>query len=66
MRAYSVVVSDGRFPPTFVGSEAEARQFRMELMKSEGLKRKEIEVNLIEIPTTKPELLAWLNKNFGA
>lgn len=59
MRAYSVTHGDNKVH--FLGSEVEARQFRMELMKSEGLKRKEIDVKLVEIPTTKAELLNWLN-----
>lgn len=66
MRAYSVVYKehkDGaeKVHATFIGSEAEAKTFRVELMKVEGLKRKDVEISLVEIPTTKPELLAWLN-----
>jgi hypothetical protein len=49
----------------FLGSEAEARQFRMQLMKDLALKRKDIEVNLVEIPTTKIELIGWLNIQMG-
>lgn len=62
MRAYKVVYDNtSKEVVHFVGSEVEARQFRMELMKELVLKRKEIEVELVEIPTTKAELLAWLN-----
>lgn len=65
MRAYSLVFDtpDGTVVH-FVGSEAEARQFRMSLMKTEGLKRKEVEINMVEIPTGKADLLKWINAEF--
>jgi hypothetical protein len=63
MRAYSVVFTpEGELKNVvFIGSDAEAKTFRGEVMKIYDLKRKDIEINLVEIPTTKPELIAWLN-----
>ena len=62
MRAYKVTYDNtSKEVVHFVGSEVEARQFRMELMKELALKHKDIEVELVEIPTTKTELIGWLN-----
>jgi hypothetical protein len=59
MRAYKISPRD--FPPAFAPSEAEARATRASLMETYGLKRKDILVEPVEIPTTKAELLRWLN-----
>lgn len=52
----------------FVGSAEEARKVRQDMFEVAEPKvlRKEIIVEMVEIPTTKAELLDWLNKNFGA
>jgi len=69
MRAYCVSYTEQREAKGepnvhrvyFVGSEVEARQFRMRLMEENKLKRKEIPIDLVEIPTGKAELLSWIN-----
>jgi hypothetical protein len=60
MRAYCVHTTEPEIV-YFVGSEVEARQFRMRLMEEHKLKRKEITIDLVEIPTGKAELLSWIN-----
>jgi hypothetical protein len=65
MRAYAVTTT-GTDPRTaFAGSEVEARKIRMDWMSGLGLKRKDVEVKLIDIPTTKIELIGWLNLQMG-
>lgn len=53
----------------WAGSEADARKTRVEMFENHGTSkvlRKEITIDAVEIPTKKADLLAWLNKNFGA
>lgn len=46
----------------WAGTQADATHTRMDVMAQDGLKRKEIGIEDIEIPTKKEELLAWLNE----
>lgn len=70
MRAYCVSFNvetkagDRQRKVAFTGSEVEARQMRANWMQVYDLPRKLIEVKLIDIPTTKVELLGWLNLQF--
>lgn len=45
----------------WVGSQADAASFRKELTDA-GAKRADIETAEVDVPTTKAELLAWLNE----
>lgn len=65
MRAHSVFCNKGAVRTAFAGSEAEARRIRTDWMERFDLKRKDIEVKQVDIPTTKVELLGWLNIQFG-
>jgi hypothetical protein len=58
MRAYKVI---SPAITLFVGSEVEARQARMAMMETQSVKRKDTDVQLLDIPTNKVDLLAWLN-----
>ena len=68
MRAYKVNHKDlgTRFAP----SEALARTARQSMFEAGSdiskVARKDITIEMVEIPTGKAELLEWLNKNFGA
>lgn len=46
----------------WAGTQTDATHIRMEVMAQDGLKRKEIGIEDIEVPTKKEELLAWLNE----
>ena len=50
----------------FAASEAEARQTRQMLVDTYGHKKKSISIEPIEIPTTKTELLEFLNHREAA
>ena len=68
MRVYKVTGHVGIPAVTkvrWVGSQADASSFRKELTDT-GAKRKDIETEEVDVPTTKAELLAWLNENVGA
>lgn len=46
-----------------VGSEAEARIVRQQMLDNNGdLKKRDLLIEPMDIPTTKPELLAFVNK----
>ena len=47
----------------YAASHSEAVKIRMDLMAEMGLKRSAIDVAPVEVPTSKPDLLAWLNAN---
>lgn len=65
MRAYCISFNGVRQRKVaFAGSEAGSRQVRVNWMQVYGLPRRLIEVKLIDIPTTKVELLGWLNLQF--
>ena len=58
MQAHIVVSAQST---RFAGSEAEARQLRMAMVEKTGIKKSQITIEGIEIPTNKPDLLAFLN-----
>jgi hypothetical protein len=45
----------------YTGSEAEARQVRVGIMRDYGMKRKEVDITALDIPTSKGDLLVFLN-----
>ena len=47
----------------YAASHNEAVKIRLALMEELGLKRSAIDVSPVEIPSSKPDLLAWLNVN---
>jgi len=61
MRLYRVI-SPKRV--RYAGSEVDARTLRLLAMKEENVKRTSTDVELIEVPTTKAELLDFLNKEY--
>ena len=64
MRAYLVKTS-GVDPVRrkFAGSQSEAAQFKKDIQEAHDLKRTQVGVESIEIPTAKSELIPWINKN---
>jgi len=73
MRAYTVTHSgipqkDGDTKPflKYAGSQSQAADAKRELWdanRDNGIKRSDIEVTEIEIPTHKAGLIDWLNEN---
>ena len=45
----------------YAASHTEAVQIRLALMKELDLLRNAIDISPVEIPSSKPDLLAWLN-----
>ena len=58
MKLYRVSFTD---VAKWVGSQDEATKQRMAFMEAHGLKRKEIHIEQIDVPTSKTELIEWLN-----
>ena len=58
MRLYRII-SPARI--AWAGTEADARKVRAGFIEAQGLKRKDTDVELTEVPTSKPELLKFLN-----
>lgn len=46
---------------TYHGSHQEAVSHRQEIMSETGQKRSAIDLGQVEVPTTKKDLIAWLN-----
>lgn len=61
MRAYRVQDGEGKMI-RFGGSQTEAKQKRDEIIETLGVKKKEVSIEEIEIPTSKTELLEFLNE----
>lgn len=59
MKLYCVSCDKAR---TWVGTQSDASKARTDFMEKYGLKRKEIHIEDVEVPTKKEELLAWLNE----
>lgn len=45
------------------GSEAQAKATRTRLMGELSMKRADFHIEAVDVPTTKVELIEWLNKN---
>ena len=60
MRAYRVSAG-GESTPRFAGSQAEAREKREELMTLLNVKKSAISIKEEEVPTSKTDLLPFLN-----
>jgi len=54
---------DGTIKPQYAGSQSEASQVKKAIQEANGLKRTEVGVEEVDVPTSKAELIAWLNKN---
>lgn len=63
MRAYAVTAQPDGYPTRlrYVGSQDEASKLRQAWMKELGLKLRVISIDTVDIPSTKPDLLAYLN-----
>jgi hypothetical protein len=67
MRAYKVSTEhnndDGGKTPVFryAGTNAEARQTRDAMVNDYGVKKKEVTIEDVDIPTSKAELLDFIN-----
>ena len=64
MRVYQIVINGGTTAlpvRRYAGSEAEARKVRMDLMTEFSMKRSAIEIAPVDIPTSKGDLLVFLN-----
>lgn len=47
----------------WAGTQADAARVRMDVMATQGLKRKEIHIEDVDVPTKKEELIEWLNEH---
>ncbi len=59
MRCYLVKGPDVR---RYAGTMAEARETRENMMETHALKKKEVEIEQVEVPTAKEGLLKVLNE----
>jgi hypothetical protein len=59
MRLYRII---SPLENKWAGSEAEARKVRLEAMQTQNVKRADTDVEQIEVPTTKQELIKFLNE----
>lgn len=63
MKLYRVsFAADAGEVGTWAGTQADASKARTDFMQKYGLKRKEIHIEDVEVPTRKEDLLAWLNE----
>ena len=58
MRLYRII-SPAKI--AWAGTEADARKVRTGFISDQGIKRTDTDVELTEVPTSKPELLKFLN-----
>lgn len=62
MRLYKVSVRGSEtIKPRYIGSQAEAASVRKTLNAIKKIPRDQIDTDEVDVPTTKKELLAWLN-----
>lgn len=66
MRAYHIKIvsgegEEGKTIQAFAGSNAEAIKARRAMMTANDVKLHDVDIEEIEIPTSKPELLAFIN-----
>ena len=64
MKLYRVSFNDGdnKEVAKWAGSQDEATKQRMTFMSEHGIKRKDIHIEPVDVPTTKAELIEWLNE----
>jgi hypothetical protein len=60
-RVSLITEAGGAKTAKWVGSQDEATKQRMALMDAFGLKRKDVHIGQIDVPTTKADLIEWLN-----
>lgn len=64
MKLYKITANQVGAPVAqFVGSQAEASKLRKELVSDLGFKRADISTEEVDVPTSKKELIEWLNRN---
>lgn len=67
MRCYKVVCVDddtGEVKATkYAGTAAESKTIRQAFVDEYGVKKKDVDIEEVDIPTAKPALLAWVNAN---
>lgn len=62
MRAYELSYSvNEQAKRQFAETQKDARDKRRTIMEKESLKIADVTIAQVEIPTKKPELLAWIN-----
>lgn len=64
MKLYTITYTrpgDDKKTARWAGTQADAARVRMDVMTTEGLKRKDIHIEDVDVPTKKEELLEWLN-----
>ena len=59
MRCYQVT---GPGAKRYAATNADARTTRDELVEQLGCKKKDVEIEQVEVPTAKPELLEFINE----
>ncbi len=65
MRAYKIsAVGDGK-PLGFGGSQAHAREVRDQVMARKELRKKDLQIEEVEVPTGKTDLLEFINGLLG-
>lgn len=63
MKLYRVSFDDGNKEVTkWVGSQDEATKQRMAFMDEHSIKRKDVHIEQVNVPTAKTELIEWLNE----
>jgi hypothetical protein len=64
MRAYQVTAKDGDkvLGTRFAGTQADSRSTRDNLMEQFDVKKSAVEIEEVEIPMAKPDLLGWINE----
>lgn len=69
MRAYKVVLkqgveaAEGHTRVVWAGTQADARGARQNLMDAHDVKRSQVDLEEVDVPTDKAGLLAFLNEN---
>jgi hypothetical protein len=68
MRAYIVkplkdADPEGKIKRQFAGSQGDASAVKKTMLEANNLKRTQVGVSEVEVPTNKVDLIAWLNKN---
>lgn len=59
MRCY-LVTGGGR--KRFAGTAADSKEVRDTIVEETGLKKKDVEIEQVEVPTSKTELLEFINE----
>lgn len=64
MRCHKVTVTHmGQEDVTYAGTSADAREAKRKLIEERGVKRNQVEIEQVEVPLAKADLIEWLNKH---